>query len=288
MAKRPEYFYYNTIKKIITTFGLLFRDIVFEDDFKILKKVPIHYLPKEKFLEIINHIDYDDGTEIQYTLPQMGFELNNIEYDSSRMLNPMSKISKDDSYMLNRIPYDFPFTLYLASRKFEESLKIVEQILPFFTPELNVSIKDHEQFDIISDIPFILNSSSFTIEFEGSFETKRNITWTFEFIAKGWLYSNIRSQKRIKETIVKMENKDFNKVYESFISYVEPRFADKFDEHQIIDKIYSYTEPINFNFIFYDGYSFYINSEIDHDLFVNLDIMPINSGSNINFVCDMI
>lgn len=125
--------------------------MVYENDFGEMIKVPIHYSPKEKFIEMIRVAnDFDDGFETQLTLPRFGFELISLDYDGVRMTNPLSRIKDVDDhnaqYMLNRVPYNFSFTLYLATRKFEDSLKIIEQIVPFFTPDLNISIKDKSDF----------------------------------------------------------------------------------------------------------------------------------------------
>lgn len=239
---RPDFFYYGTTKNIIAAFGILFRDVEYVNDWGETLKVPIHYLPREKFIEITEvNADHDDGIETMVTLPRFGFELISIDYDSTRMLNPMSKMShtQDDThrYMFNRVPYNLAFSLYLATRKFEDSLKIVEQIMPFFTPDINITIKDKEDFEIYTDIPIVLNNSSFMIDYMGGFETRRTIQWSFSFTAKAYLYSNTREQSRIKETIVKMSNYDFNSVYETLISEVEPRTANRDDQHVILDTI---------------------------------------------------
>lgn len=239
---RPDYFYYNTTKNIIAAFGILFRDVEYVNDWGQTIKVPIHYLPREKFIEITEvSADHDDGYETMITLPRFGFELISVDYDSTRMLNPMGKMkhTQDEQhrYMFSRIPYNFAFSLYLATIKFEDSLKIVEQIIPFFTPELNITIKDKEDFEIYTDIPIVLNNSSFQIDYMGNFDLRRTIQWSFSFTAKAYLYSNVREQTRIKETIVKMSNEDFSMVYETLISEVDPREANKTDPHVITDTI---------------------------------------------------
>ena len=238
---RQTYFYYSTIKNTIAAFGTIFSDVVYVNDYGDEILVPLHYAPREKFIEFIQvKTDYDNALDTDTTLPRFGFELVSIDFDSTRMLNPMSKIHSTkygtSEYMFNRIPYNFAFNLYLATRKLEDSLKIMEQVIPFFTPELNITVKDKEDFDISTDIPVILNNTSFTIDYQGSFETRRSIQWELSFTAKGFLYSNVREQKRIKETIVKMSNADFSKVYETLISEVEPRTAKKEEPHTIKDR----------------------------------------------------
>jgi hypothetical protein len=280
---RPEYFYYQTTKNIIAAFGLLFRDVVYVNDWDQQIKVPIHYSPKEKFVTIIQAFDDHDLTkEYSWGLPRFGFELIDIAYDSTRMLNPMSRIQNnsggEQKYMFNRVPYTFSFALYLAVRKFEDGLKIMEQVIPFFTPDLNITIKDKADFGIATDIPVLLNSVGYTIDYQGDFQTVRTITWQCNFMAKGYLYSNVREQQRIKETIVKMEDKDFNAVYESFTSEVFPRDADREDSHIIEDNIHDGKPPEKFLFEFTSGQMSSVEDTDSDEPATVLNIMSMHTG----------
>lgn len=134
-------------------------------------------------------------------------------------------------------------------------------------------------FGITTDVPFILNNVSFNIDYQGTFDTRRSIVWQLDLLAKAWLYSNVREQTRIKETIVQMEDKDFSAVYETLISYVDPRSAEKDDPHTIVDKIYMGKSPLKLGFDFTTGETLVIgNPELEEDQYVNLDIMPFITG----------
>ena len=250
--------------------------------------VPLHYSPREKFIEFTQvKADYDGALDTDTTLPRLGFELTSVDFDSTRMLNPMSRINhisgSNSEYMFNRIPYNFAFTLYLATRKFEDSLKIIEQIIPFFTPDLNITVKDKEDFGISTDIPVILNNTSFTIDWQGSFETRRTVQWELSFTAEAYLYSNVREQTRIKETIIKMSNDDFNKVYESLISEVEPRSANKEDPHVIIDNIIDSLPPSKMTLDFSSGEVLLVESEQDTN-YTLLQVRDLVTGSTMSVV----
>ena len=232
-------FYHNTIKNLIVAFGSIFDDIRFVNDEGDEIKVPIHYAPKEKFVSYFAEKADFDELDIEYVLPRMAFEINGMNFAPERFVNPLNRItdsSRDETkYMFSRIPYDFQFTLYLATKKFEDSLKIVEQILPFFTPELNVTIKDKEDFGLRTDVPIVLNSAGFDIQYEGSYETKRTIMWTLGFTVKGWLYGDVKQQNVIKETITDLTQPDFDKKFVTLISEVVPRSASKNDAYTIVD-----------------------------------------------------
>lgn len=285
---RPSFFYYQTVKNIIAAFGTIFSDVVYINDYGQEILVPLHYAPREKFIEFIQvKSDYDSALDTDTTLPRFGFELTSVDFDSTRMLNPMSRMThrtdSESRYMFNRVPYNFAFSLYLATRKFEDSLKIVEQVIPFFTPDLNITIKDKEDFDISTDIPVVLNNTSFVIDYQGSFESRRTVQWDFSFTAKGYLYSNVREQTRIKETIIKMTNQDFNKVYESFISEVEPRSANKTDPHTIKDTIIDGPPPSKLTIDFGAGEILEMDSEEDTDYTI-FGIREMVAGSAMRVV----
>jgi hypothetical protein len=289
MSGRSNYFYYQTIKNLIASFGIIFSDVVYVNDFGDTIKVPLHYSPREKFIEFIQvKTDYDSALDTDTTLPRMGFELSTIDYDSSRMLNPMSKIrdvaDASGNYMYNRVPYMFSFTLYLGTRKFEDSLKIIEQIVPFFTPDFNITIKDKGDFGISTDVPIVLNNVSYTMDWQGSFETRRTILWQLDFSAKAYLYSNIREQKRIKETIIGMEDKDFNLVYESLISTVNPREAEKSDPHTIIDQLIGGKPPIKLSFNAYTGSILSLGSPGNDDPASVIHLRPAYTGADMQII----
>lgn len=220
----------------------MFSDIVFKNDFEELIKVPLHYSAKDAFVEIIqNDENWLQDLDMDTGLPKMGFELIGLSFDSQRMLNPLSKIKdvndSKDMFMFNRIPYNFQFHLYIGTRKFEDSLKIVEQIIPFFTPEFNVTIKDKPDFDLTTDVPFVLNDVDFQINWNHDFTERTSILWTLAITAKAWLYSNVREKVRIKETIVNLKDIDFERIYTTLTSEVFPREALIEDEHIIISGV---------------------------------------------------
>jgi len=238
---KKEIFYYGTVKNIIVAFATVFSDIRFINDHGEVITVPLHYAPKEKFVTSIYENLDPNQIATEMNLPRMGFEMNDMAFASERYSNPMNKVKSgfthDRKYLFTRIPYDFQFNLYLATKRFEESLKIVEQILPFFTPELNISIHDKPDFDLITDIPITLNAASFSIEWEGDFEEKRRIEWTLNFTVKGWLYGDVKHQEVIKKTIVNMTEMDVNTKFATLISEVSPKTANATDTHTILNSI---------------------------------------------------
>jgi len=235
-------FYFATMKKIIVAFATIFDDIRYHDGFGREIAVPLHYSPRSKFVEQLQNSPDMDQMACDTIFPKLGFEMVGLAFAPERHTNPLAKISDvyndDDSskFMFNRVPYDFTFDVNIGTVKFEDSLKIVEQIVPFFTPELTITIKDKEDFRMENNIPVVLNSSSFEIDYLGSNDTRRTVLWTLNFTVKGYLYSNVRGSQRIKETIMNFHNSDYDEIYERLTSVVVPREANKSDPHIVVDK----------------------------------------------------
>jgi hypothetical protein len=134
----------------------------------------------------------------------MSFEMNNIGYDGDRKLNTLGRIAGLDpnkniaKYAYNPVPYNIGFTLNVMVKNAEDGTKILEQILPYFTPDWTTTIKIIDDPEVLIDIPVILNSINQTDTWEGSFEQRRYLVWTLTFAMKGYLFGPVKRGKIIK------------------------------------------------------------------------------------------
>ena len=209
-------FYHETLRKVVVGFGTLFNEIYIQrknSSGTVISKarVPFAYGPKEKFIVRINQDSSisDDGTEVQMTLPRIGFEFTGLAYDAARKLNTLNKFQKvgtDASrtkWQYERVPYNLDFNLYCMVKNTDDGLQIIEQILPYFTPEFNITLKDmYDDLGITTDVPIILNSVTNEDEYEGNFDSRRVLTWTLTFTAKAFLYSPTNQTGLIKKVTV--------------------------------------------------------------------------------------
>ncbi|MDD5149993.1 MAG: tail sheath stabilizer and completion protein [Flavobacterium sp.] len=219
-------FYNQTIKNCIVAFATIFNDIRIITEHNEEITVPLHYAPKEKFVSMIDENVDLNVINIERVLPRMGFELTGLLFDSTRFSNPLNRMidvqnNVSKKYMFSRVPYNLQFTLYIATKKFETALQIVEQIFPFFVPELNITVRDKEDFNLFTDIPVTLDSSSFSIEYEGTFEEKRRIEWEMNFTLKAWLYGDVKQQERIKKTIIDFNSVSFTEQFDTLVEHDE-------------------------------------------------------------------
>jgi hypothetical protein len=236
------YFYHETIKKLIVAFASMFDEIQIQLDDGRFITVPLTFSQREKFIDDMNKgVEMDiDGSNFNTQFPKMGFEFSGLNFAPERHTNPLNTIEGTDSTgneisMYNRIPYDLQFALIVGTRKLEDSLKIVEQIIPFYTPELVLTIKDLNEFEYETNVPFILNSVSSNIEYEGSYETQRAITWELQFTAKCYFYPDVKSGLTIRQTIMNLTNEDYTQKFFKLTSTVDPFLANKTDTYTVVD-----------------------------------------------------
>ena len=89
------------------------------------------------------------------------------------------------------VPYNIGFQLNILSKLNDDSLQILEQILPVFQPHFNLTIDLVESIGEKRDVPIILDSVNFQDDYEGSFDTRRALIHTLNFTAKTYLFGPI-------------------------------------------------------------------------------------------------
>lgn len=219
-------FYHGTIKKNMAIFSSIFDGLTITLSNGVDVKVPLHYAPREKFLEALSiKPDLMDVSK-NFAMPIMGFELTDISFDPIRMtnsLNIMKTPTKTPNmpFMYNRVPFIIEYTLYIATNRFEDALKIVEQIFPFFSPELTIAITDVENYTPDSNITFTMSHNHFDIEFEGIMDNQRTITWEITFASATFLYQDIKTAQSITRSMVDLSIADINEKYAQFTAYVD-------------------------------------------------------------------
>ena len=167
-------------------------------------KVPLTYAPKDKMLaRVLQDPLLDQETAI--TLPRISFVHGNLRYDKNRKLNTIGRLVKKDDTDVNKfraqynpVPYAIDFSLFVYVKNAEDGTKIIEQILPYFTPEWAAQVQIIPELDLSVDINIILNSVTSEDLFEGRFEDRRTIVWTLNFELQGYIYGPIKSSPIIK------------------------------------------------------------------------------------------
>jgi hypothetical protein len=200
-----QYYYNQTLRKLTLAFGGLFDEIYVQnrtsDGVAEKTNVPITYSGKEKFIRRLTEASsISNNVKIETMLPRLGFEITNLQYDPVRKINKLntkSRSVKIDEQNTNtyqsyaEVPYNVQYGLYCFTRTIEDNLQIIEQILPYFSPEFIVTLNMNE-LDVNVDVPIVLNSTNLTETYEGDMSSRRMIVSTFSFTAKAYIYGRIK------------------------------------------------------------------------------------------------
>ena len=194
------YYYHEIIRRTIIAFGTVFNDINIRHQNKdgqsiSQMKVPLAYGPVQKFLaRLEQQADLNKATQI--TLPRMSFEMNSLTYDPTRKtgITQTFKAVGDDGKMKKvfmPVPYNIGFELNILTKLNDDSLQIIEQILPYFQPSFNLTVDLVDAINEKKDIPVVLDSISFQDDYEGDFSTRRALIYTLQFTAKTYLFGPV-------------------------------------------------------------------------------------------------
>jgi hypothetical protein len=235
------HFYHRITRKMVVAFGTLFNNITLKRYNKAGTQeierinVPLMYAQKEKFYERITQ-DPNLANETMMTLPRMSFEMTAITYDPLRkrssFVNSFSAGS-DNTKVKNVVatPYNFEFTLTIYVRNVEDGTQIIEQILPYFSPDYTVTMNLVDVASEKTDVPFILNSVSQEVNNVGvSSGDVRIIMWTLSFTAKGYMYGATSESKIIRKAIANTYDSTFNTTAQREITFSTGRGVFKVGE----------------------------------------------------------
>ena len=236
-----EWFNNDLTKKYIVIFGSLFKDITINkyqnenirtsnndiQNSTVIKsiKVPLSYVNKNKLLQRYLRRGNDPTNIkdlIETTLPRIAFQFTNVTYDPSRKLNKnytiISPVTSDNGTVnaqFTPVPYNIEVELSLLVKKTEEGIKIMEQIIPLFSPQIHVTSNLIPENDVKLDIPIVLNHVRVDENYEGDFNEKRVITWGMNFTIKGYYFDAINTKKLITDIIVNSNDQDYIQIYPS-------------------------------------------------------------------------
>jgi hypothetical protein len=262
MLSNPH-FYNRTIRKVVVAFGTMFNDIElvrFQKDgtSKERFKVPLTYGPKEKYITRIKS-DPNLTKSVSTVVPRISFNLNGLSYDSNRKqittLQNFAKGSTNNSLKTQYVgvPYDFQFSLSIYVRNTEDGTQILEQILPFFTPDFTVTVDFVSGVAEKVDIPVILNSVTSTEDYEGTMETTRLLLWDLDFTAKGYVFPRVNddgSSKLIRVVNTNfhdMDSSNANSVIVNIMTTPDPINAEVDDEYGFSEVITEYIDGVDVN-----------------------------------------
>jgi len=214
-----DHFYHATMRKSVAVFGTLFNNL------KVVRKkadgstinqirVPLAYGPKDKYLA---RLDSSTGGDAQMgiKLPRMAFEMTGLTLDQTQKLAKRNIISETHGSDITKkktikhyTAYDIGMSLYILAKSQDDGLQIVEQILPYFQPEYNVTIKPVDGFNYKQDVSVILGSVAIDDQYEGDFTERRVLIYQLDFVMKMKFFGPTGDTGIIREVNLDFHEKD--------------------------------------------------------------------------------
>lgn len=210
MVFSGDYFYWKLTTKYSAAFGSLFSNIKVkrnstDGNIEQYISVPLVYGTKEKTqarLESVTEADKQAALQ----LPVISYELTGYKYAADRKLisiNYKSKKLDNDknrfNLQYNPVPYDLHYKVYIYTKTMEDGNTILEQILPFFTPDFTITMDLIPEMDDKRDIPIVLlNNSVQDLGQENKIWERRILIWSLEFVVHGYLFGPVKIKPYIK------------------------------------------------------------------------------------------
>jgi hypothetical protein len=245
-----QHFYNEAIKKTVVGFGTLFNNIeVRKKDPQSgesleIEKVPIAYGPKQKFLtRIEQNLDTTNNRRVAIVLPRIYFEMSGVSYDGSRKTSPVQKyrtIVNDNGNEVRvqyvPVPYNMEFELGIIAKNQDEGLQILEQILPYFQPNFNITLNMIPDMDEKKDVQICLNNINYEDDWEDDFMTRRTIVWTLNFTAKSYIYGPFNQADIIRKAMVYETVGDLNENRRNAKFTYTPKALEDKNDDDVIDQ----------------------------------------------------
>jgi len=208
------HFYHKRVRTAVSVFGSLFNNLYVirknsSNEVISQAKVPLSYAPKRNFLSRIEEMNKGEDAErrVAIKLPRMSFEITQMTYDAERQLPKTNNISTAIANSVNSrqklftsTPYNISFQLNVYAKSQDDALQIVEQVLPFFTPQYTVTVKPFSDIATLTeDVPITLTGVQMQDDFEGAIEQRRTIVYSLDFDMKIAFHGPLNDGKIIRD-----------------------------------------------------------------------------------------
>ena len=218
----PNPLYFASLRRMMIAYATVFQEMYLlrqgsDGSTEQLIKVPLEYGSKSYWyrkMEQREHEENNPSVRRNLVLPRMSFIMSGLSYDSTRKLNTMNFASNEVSQdmrakQLGPVPYNLSIEHSVWSNNIEDLLMIVEQILPLFSPQLNLRIREIDDMNVWNDVDVIMEGDpTFEDNFDQGFEANRLITCTFNFQMRGHVYPPVRNNAIIHRTYAEFKNAD--------------------------------------------------------------------------------
>ena len=161
-----------------------------------------------------------------------------MTYDGTRKLQSTRRIKKvkaDDTTKLislyTPVPYNFDIEFSVMVKNSDDGTQILEQILPYFTPEFQVTMNEMSTMGVKRDVPIIFTGMTSEDTYQGDLLTRRALIHTLQFTVQGHIYGPTKDQGIIREVDVNAGANFLNADDVNFNVKPNPESADADDDY---------------------------------------------------------
>lgn len=236
-----NHFYHHTIWKSVAAFSDLFNDMkvfVYDDSRQNAigeKDVPLILAPKEKVVSVLSVIPGTPKPEVDNYLPKMSLIWNGISFDPERMRGSKEKRKlavelytpetddvessyKRGYYDMQTIPYTLNFELTIWTKYMDEAAQLLENILPFFHPDLQVSLYERA-VGTERKMKVVLDSVTPNFVYDLNEPDRRIVQFNLNFAMECNLYRPIEINEEIRKVIINVTDAASNNVNQGDLLY---------------------------------------------------------------------
>lgn len=166
--------------------------------------VPIQWASYDKWMSIYNsstarkamdtEIREKNPVELQWVLPRISVYLNSVMYDSQRKLIKTQTVPNfpgdtvlQKTRQYTPSPYNLDMEVTVIAKTLDDSFQIMEQIIPYFSPELSLDVFLIPGMESES-VPIVLNGITPELPMDFDETTERLFTFSYNFTVKMNLY----------------------------------------------------------------------------------------------------
>lgn len=179
------------------------------------KPVPVTLAPKEKIVHILNAGTTNDvDPQIDNYLPRISISPPDIIWDGTRQRGKNEKRLLNVEYNLDNkvrsmmmdvqsVPIRMSFEVSLWTKYYVDMTQLLENIMPWFAPEVYVSFKERN-FGLEHKARVVLVNSSKNFVYEYGENERRVLQWNLNFDMDAVLYKPMEINPSILCTIIKI------------------------------------------------------------------------------------
>jgi hypothetical protein len=204
------YYYPKTLYRIQVAMLDRFNDIVvkrYSKNGSVVETidVPIFDWPRRK-----TDLSRNKTKTSYESLPKISVKFAGISYDSARQTNPSAeRFWLDDAFNLDvnntlkrdfePTPYNFDYTVSIHTNSMSDFAQILEQILPYFTPNSFLEINEFTFLNIRRSIQMELVGISPDLPDEYSDDSNSHANVELSFTLKGYMYKPVETTSLIEK-----------------------------------------------------------------------------------------